>query len=324
MHNVRSGQVGPVGASRRIVIVTTRSSGNRRGYNRARRLNEALRSRGYQLTLETFSDLDSLRSWAQRTATPCSLLICVGGDGTLNAAVAAAMRHSVPFLPVPSGFGNLFAGALGQPRRLEQVVELVENGALLRVDVGRCNGEFFLCQQSFGLLQQIQDRTEAGIDGSEARWQRSLAYYRTALHNNVLQHADLPRLTVSVNGRVMVRDAVVVTVSNVETYGAWLKLTPGASPIDGLFDVFAMTGRNKRDVLLRLLRRHFRLASGNDDTFVWRGRRVSVAAPQCPPDQLALLPHRLLVVVTPKTAAALGCEPVETDRFWPLRSRVAA
>src|SRR5439155_13323447 len=78
--------------------------------------------------LDVFPDLDSLGRWAARGGTGCSLLICVGGDGTLEAAAVAALGRSVPLLPVPCGGDSLFARALGQPGRVDRVVDLLVHG----------------------------------------------------------------------------------------------------------------------------------------------------------------------------------------------------
>lgn len=293
-----------VRASRPIAIVTTRGPGSRSSHGAALELADALRSRGYPLVLRDFSNLDELRSWAQTDGVHCSLLVAVGGDGTLNAAVAAALRERVPFLPVPSGFGNLFASTLRQPRRAEQVIDLIERGALIRVDVGQYKDEFFLCQQSFGLLQQIQDSAEHTPARPRARWLRSLSYYEAAVRQ-ALRDSPLPRLTVAIDGHFVTRDAVIVTVSNVPTYGSWLKLTPAASPTDGLLDVFIMRGRHKSEILSRLLTRHLHLANGEDGMSVWRGRRVTVAVPRRAPDEIVLRRRCLTVLTSPKTAALL-------------------
>ena len=42
---------------------------------------------------------------------------------------------------------------------------------------------------------------------------------------------ELLQLALAARADVVARDAVIVTVANVDTYGAWLKLTPTASPI---------------------------------------------------------------------------------------------
>jgi diacylglycerol kinase (ATP) len=312
---------GPRAGSRTVQIVATPGSGNGRAGGKALRLRDALRARGHQAELELFSDLDSLRHWAATSGAGYSLLICIGGDGTLGTAAVAAVRQSVPFLPVPSGFGNLFARACRHPNRVDRVIDLVEHGTLLPVDVGVRNGELFLCQESFGLLFEIQHRAEASATRPRARWRRCLAYYRMALRH--LWDTPLTRLTVAVDGRVVATDAVIVTVANVETYGAWLRLTPGASPIDGLFDVFAMRGRTKREILARLLRRQLRLPGTDEEALVCRGRHVSVATPHQVREELDLMPRLLPVVVSSETAEALEREATRAEEIAPAGRRVA-
>lgn len=286
-----------------IMIVATPGSGNGRARDTALRLRDALRARGHQAQLELFSDLLNLRCWAATRGTKFSLLVCVGGDGTLCTAAVAAVRRSVPFLPVPSGFGNLFARALGHPNRVDRVIDLIEEGEVIHVDVGARNGELFLCQESYGLLSQIQLRAEASAPQPRARWRRWLGYYGMSLRH--LRDTPLTLLRVAVDGRVVAKDAVIVTVANVETYGAWLTLTPAASPIDGLFDVFVMSGTTKREILAGLLRRQFRLPGREQEGLVYRGRRVTVAAPHQAGEELHLIPGLLPVVVSSQTAEAL-------------------
>ena len=109
----------------------------------------------------------------------------------------------------------------------------------------------------------------------------------------------------AVDGRVVAVDAALVIVANVESYGAWLPLTPDASPVDGLFDVFVMRGATHREVFAKLLRRHLRIPGTEDGTLVCRGQRVSVSGLGGTRDRLETLRHRLPVVVSAETAATL-------------------
>jgi len=312
-----------VGArSRRITIVVTPGSGNGRALGRALALRDGLERRGHRATLEAFADLDTLRAWASHGGAPCSLLICIGGDGTLCTAAGWAVRRSVPFLAIPAGFGNLFAGALGQPRRLEKAIELVDHGTFLAVDVGLRNGEPFLCHESFGFLQSIQDRTEAVTDQPRGGWRRALAYYRTAVCH--MRESPLPRLRVAVDHRVVAADAAIVTVSNVATYGPWLPLTPEASPIDGLLDVFVMLGRSRREIATRLVAHQLRVSSPDERAMLYRAQRVSVTGPDGVRDEMTLLPGRLTVVVSRETAEALQQDRTRIEVAAPLgRAEVA-
>jgi diacylglycerol kinase (ATP) len=286
-----------------IEIVVTPGSGNGRAMSTALRLRDALAARRRRTRLEVFSDLDSLHRWTTKSdGDSFSTLICVGGDGTQSTTALAAMRRSVPFLPVSSGFGNLFASAFNHPDSVEGVLDLLARGRVIHSDVGMRNGELFLCQQSYGLIAEVQEAVEAAAV-PRARWQRWLAYYRAALRH--LREAPPPRLRVVVDGRVVAVDAALVIVANVKTYGAWLPLTPDASPVDGLFDVFVMRGAGHRQVFLKLLRRHLRIPGAESATVLCRGQRVSVSGLRSRRDQLEVLRHRLPVVVSPETAVAL-------------------
>ena len=273
--------------SRPIQIVATPGSGNGTAAAVAARLCEALRARGHDVRLDVFPRLQALQRWAATDPRRISRLISVGGDGTQSAVAMAAARRSVPFLPVPAGFGNLFARAFRLGSRVEDAMDLLERGEVVHADIGLQNGDPFLCHASFGLLSEVQARVEAGRY-PRVRWRRWVEYYRTAVRH--LRETPLASLRVVVDGRVVTDDAVVVTVANVETYGPWLRLTPAASPVDGLFDVFVMRGATKREVLATLLRRHLRIPGTDWETHVYRARRVSVVTSGSPRQDLELAP----------------------------------
>jgi diacylglycerol kinase (ATP) len=303
---------------RSIQIVTTPGSGNGGALTAAGLLDEELRARGHEVRVDVFPRLQGLLRWAATDASRFSLLISVGGDGTQSAVAMAAARRSVPFLPVPAGFGNLFARAFRQPSRVEEVLDLFEHGELVHVDVGLQNGEPFLCHASFGLLSEVQARVESA-PYPRVRWRRWVEYYRAAVRH--LRETPLAALQVAVDGRVVTRDAAVVTVANVKTYGGWLQLTPAASPTDGLFDVFVMHGATKRQILAGLLRRHLRIPGSESGTHVYRGRRASVVAPGAPRNDLELMPGVLPVLVSPEARRALGRVLVPEDGPSPVWQR---
>jgi hypothetical protein len=119
-------------------------------------------------------------------------------------------------------------------------------------------------------------------------------------------------------------DAVIVTVANVPTYGPWLPLTPAASPVDGLFDVFVMRRATKPQILASLLKRHLRLPGVEWGTLLCRGRRVSVARSRSARDELELMPGLLPVVVSPGAAAALHGHVIRTHGLHPIGDRQLA
>src|SRR5262245_42664742 len=114
-HTMRPGQLRRSVGSRPVQIIATPGSGNGAALTGAAGLREALRAHAHDVRLDVFPRLERLRRWTATDAARFSLLISVGGDATQSAAAMAAMRRSVPLLPVPVGFGNLFARAFRLP-----------------------------------------------------------------------------------------------------------------------------------------------------------------------------------------------------------------
>jgi diacylglycerol kinase family enzyme len=278
-----------------IQIVVTPGSGNGRALETARRLQHVLGARGWRTRFEAFTDLRDLIRWGATCPRTFSRLVCLGGDATLSAAAPAAVRHSVPLVPVPTGFGNLFARAFGHPDEVEAVVGLLEEGEVIRVDAGMVDGEIFLSHQGYGLLAQIQAAVEQDRRPPKSRLRRHLAYYRTA--GRFLWDMPLSPIRVAVDGAVIARGAAVVTVANVEAYGGMLSVTPGASPIDGLLDVCVLPHTTKARLWSRLLRLMLRLPTRWNDVLLCRGRRVSVALRGKRPQVIEVVPRAIPLLV---------------------------
>jgi len=143
------------------------------------------------------------------------------------------------------------------------------------VDVGLAGGdEIFLSHKSYGFIDQVQEYVEEGRRQPRDRARRLLAYYAIAVR--AVWTTPLPSLAVEVDGARVAEDAVVVTVANVETYRDLLPLTPGASPIDGRFDVFVIPRTSKLGLAWRLLRLKLRLPGRWKGVGLYRGRTVVV------------------------------------------------
>jgi diacylglycerol kinase (ATP) len=267
---------------RPIQIVVTPGSGEGRALLTARRVRRRLARGDRQVLIRSFGNLAALGEWAETCEPGFSRLVCIGGDATLSAAARAAMRHDVPFVPVPNGFGNVFASVFGHPSRARDVVALLETGEVRRVDVGLARSgsaeEVFLSHRSFGFLEHIQQVAERGRKQPRARALRLLWYFGVAYR--FLFRTRLAGFTVDVDGRPVADDAVLVTVANVETYRGFLPLTPSAVPTDGLFDVAVVPRVSKAALLGGLLT----LRAGSWARWrglqIHRGHRVVVTTPR--------------------------------------------
>lgn len=71
------------------------------------------------------------------------VVVCSGGDGTLNETVGAVMKYNkrVPIGYIPSGTTNDFARSLKIPRDFVKAAEYIANGVPFACDIGIMNGE---------------------------------------------------------------------------------------------------------------------------------------------------------------------------------------
>jgi diacylglycerol kinase (ATP) len=323
---------------RRIQIVVTPGSGDGHALHVAKRLARGLARRQEDVRLRTFRDACELARWGETCERAFSSLICVGGDSTISAAAAAAVRLGVPLLPVPCGFGNIFAGTFGHPGDVRRVVELLDRGEVRRVDAGLVDGEVFVAHKSYGFLAQIQDTVEQGKAQPRGRRWRHLAYW--AMAPRLLLWGPLPSIRVVIDGRCITDDAVLVTVANVETYRGYLSLTPSASPTDGRFDVFVVERTSRFGLIRRLVKLMLGLRGGWTGVALWRGQHVRVHVDGRAPVEIKVARRALPLVVprgsierlarrqagsyVPGVAERLVPEPTEAPRGWsttPLLTR---
>ena len=256
-----------------VQIVVTPGSGSGGAMRAANHIRQGLVARGYAPSVRAFRTLGDLERWTRTCEGSFSHLVAVGGDATLSAAAVAAVRLAVPFVPVPSGFGNLFTSAFEHPSDPQDVADLVGQGDLVWADVGFVGDEMFLSHQSYGLVAQIQEATEQ-TRRPRQRLLRLFSYYQTAAHH--LSDAALEPLQVEIDGHPIPGEAALVTIANVETYRGFLSLTPAASPVDGLFDVCVIPRTTGAGVLAQLLKLMLNAPGARDEISVYRGRTVRV------------------------------------------------
>ena len=86
------------------------------------------------------------------------LIICSGGDGTLNEAVCGLMKLKTPppLGYIPAGSTNDYASSLNLPRQMMQAAQIAALGVGTKVDVGYfCGEKYFIYIAGFGAFTEV-------------------------------------------------------------------------------------------------------------------------------------------------------------------------
>ncbi len=90
------------------------------------------------------------------------LVLCSGGDGTLNHAIRQLMRmkHKPRLAYLPAGSTNDFGKTLGIPSEFDKALDTVFRGDPFLYDVGSLNGKYFNYVAAFGAFSAISYATD--------------------------------------------------------------------------------------------------------------------------------------------------------------------
>ena len=98
---------------------------------------------------------------AKEYANSVDMIVCSGGDGTLDEVVTGIMEaeSSVPIGYIPAGSTNDFANSLFMPKNMTKVAEMIMEEELYHCDIGRFNQKTFAYVAAFGLFTDVSYET---------------------------------------------------------------------------------------------------------------------------------------------------------------------
>ena len=181
-----------------------------------------------------------------------TLLVAVGGDGTLNEVVNGAAGRDVELATIPLGTGMDFVRTYGIPTRFEDAVAVARDGKTRVIDAGRVH---YRTWQGAEASRWFANVGSVGMSGAVAQRANGMS---KVLGGKVTFFYALTRVFLEwENTEVRVRldegerhgRMHDVVVSNGVWHGGGMKLAPDASPDDGLFDVVLIGDVGKLDFL---------------------------------------------------------------------------
>jgi len=197
----------------------------------------------------------SLRNGADR-------IICIGGDGTLNEVVNGFMTDEGPvnrdavLAFIPNGTGCDFVRTVSIPRGVENALDLIANGTVRDVDLGRVtyldkqattSVRYFLNITSFGLGGEVDDRVN--------RTSKALGPFICFLWSTLVALLLFGKKKVYYridDGPEQSAICWNIAIANGRYHGGGMEVAPDAIVDDGLFHVTVIGDVNLAQVLWHL------------------------------------------------------------------------
>ena len=162
-------------------------------------------------------------------------IIAVGGDGTVNEIMCKLVnKHHVSFGVIAAGTGNDFIQVLGFPDRFsDSDWDIFLKKETIRIDVGKCNENYFLNGMGLGFDAQVASENYTA-DGEIKKGNSSK--YLWHIVKNLLFYREKDMYT-NLNGKKELSKCFINTIAIGRRFAGQYFLTPRAYANDALLDV---------------------------------------------------------------------------------------
>lgn len=116
----------------------------------------------YEVTVYPTQSRSDARGVARERAGNYDLVVCSGGDGTLDEVVSGMMEcpRRIPLGYIPAGSTNDFANSLKIPKDMEKAAMIALEGRKFSCDVGKFNDKTFVYVAAFGIFTEVSYSTK--------------------------------------------------------------------------------------------------------------------------------------------------------------------
>ena len=160
-----------------------------------------------------------------------SVVVAVGGDGSINEVARGLMGSDVALGMIPYGSGNGMAGHLKLPvRNAKKAIEVLNTGKITKIDAVKTNYGYFFSVGGFGFDAHAARRFRS-------QTMRGFFSYFVASVREVFYHFKPSPARIMIDDIEVERETYLFTAFNSSQFGYKLGVFPATSMHDGIMDV---------------------------------------------------------------------------------------
>ena len=214
-----------------------------------------IRRAGHTVTYQS----SRAENWHTALEEPCDIVAVAGGDGMVGKVAKHLIDRHVPIAVLPMGTANNIAKTLGlEDKPLEQLIAGWPAALRVSFDVGVASGpwnsKYFIEGLGMGLFTETMYRLDTTDNADLAHLEDTREKVESVLQilKERLSSFTPNKLKVTLDGRDISGEYILLEVMNISYIGPNLCLAPHANPSDGLLDI-VFVSKDERDNLSRCL-----------------------------------------------------------------------
>lgn len=150
---------------KRMLFIYNPKAGKSQIKNKLSGILEIFADAGYEMTVCPTRKRDDARLFAAEYSKDYDIVVCSGGDGTLDETVTGIMEcgSGTPVGYIPAGSTNDFGGSLGLPKNMYNAARVIVDGRNFPCDMGSFNDDVFVYIAAFGLFTDVSYETAQDV-----------------------------------------------------------------------------------------------------------------------------------------------------------------
>lgn len=221
--------------NKKLLLIVNPHAGKGQIKNRLMEVVIKLSAAGYEVTVIPTAGIGDAVSITRKHASDYDLLVCSGGDGTLDEVVTGMMKceHKVPIGYIPSGSTNDFAKSLKIPSSISKATDVIIKNHQFACDIGSFNDDVFVYIAAFGMFTDVSYGTKQEVKNVLGH----MAYILEGM-KRLPDVNNSYRMRVEYEDQVIEEEFVFGMITNSYSVGGFKSITGKKVELDdGIFEV---------------------------------------------------------------------------------------
>lgn len=228
---------------------------------------------GYEVCIHATQYSRDAYEKTKEYADKVDLIVCSGGDGTLDEVVTGIMEmeSKLPIGYIPAGSTNDFANSLFMPKNMVKAANMIMEEKIYQCDIGKFNKQSFVYIAAFGLFTDVAYATDQDL--------KNILGHVAYLLEGVQRLLDIRKYHMKITSEEVQAegDFIFGMITNSRSVGGFKNLTgKNVDMDDGLFEVTLIKMPKNAMELQEILRAVVMQEDDTDLIYSFKSKKITI------------------------------------------------